>query len=63
LLPLEEKNSSLLAFGEQEFISLPSKNKVADEKMLVRFGHFESFKEKKVSLWMFKISKKYSQYN
>ena len=35
---------------------------MADEKKLVQTVKFESFKDKEVSLWMFKISKKYSQY-
>ena len=54
--------SNLLAFREEEFSALPSKNKVADEKKLAKSGIFERFNNMK-PLWMFSFFKLDFQYN
>jgi hypothetical protein len=36
MLPLEKNLANLLAFGEEEFSMLPTKNKVVDEKKTVQ---------------------------
>ena len=53
----KKKYSNLLAFREEEFSALSSKNKVAEEKKMVKRGKFETFKDFKLSLWMFKFFK------
>ena len=60
---MKKRSSDLLAFREEEFSALSSKNKVADEKKLAQSGIFERFKDMKLSLWMFNFFKLDFQYN
>ena len=63
LPPIEKKLGKLLAFREEEFSALSSKNKVADEKKLAQSGIFERFKYTKLSLRMFNFFKLAFQYD